>query len=353
MPAPRESLLELERDALRIAARALGELATGPARAHRELVADLLAQLCAMLGASGALAAERVPPARANAALRVLAKHGALREELALGVELPMMSSALRSALEARRPQQSPASSEACAALALPLVACGELLGAIALEREDAEFAPHAADALAPFAEALGELLLGYERSALRARAEEDLVRSQRHLRRSAALDGLTGLANKAATQRALADAAERSHRAGLPLALIALDVDHAKPLADRLGAAGFDEVLARTARTLHDTVRPNDWTGRWGIDSFVIALLGCEAEGAGVVAERVRLRIEGTTHTVRGGAEASLTISAGVASTGLLREEAGDLAARSFRALEEAKRAGRNRVCVLRPAQY
>ncbi|HEU4428495.1 MAG TPA: diguanylate cyclase [Myxococcota bacterium] len=352
MPAPLEVLLELERDALRIAARALGELATGPARPQREVIADVLAQLCALLGASGALAAERVPPARAHATLRVLARHGLLREEPVLGAELPLSSAALRAALETRRPWQSPASAEACAALALPLVARDELLGALAFEREDADFAPGAQDALAPFAEALGELLLGYERSALRARAEEDLVRSQRHLRRSAALDGLTGLANKAATQRALEDAADRSHRAGLPLALIAVDVDHAKPLADRLGAAGFDEALARTARTLHDTVRPNDWTGRWGIDSFVIALLGCEAEGAAVVAERIRLRIEGTVHTVRGGAEASLTVSAGVASTGLVREEAGELVARSFRALEEAKRAGRNRVCVLRPAR-
>lgn len=352
MPATSEMLLELERDALRIAARALGELATGPARPQREVIAEVLAQLCARLGAGGALAAERISPARTHAALRVLALHGAPREELALGAELPMSSAALRSALEARRPQQSPAGAEPHAVLALPLLARGELLGVIALERAGADFAPGVAEALAPFAEALGELLLGYERAALRVRAQEDLVRAQKHLRRSAALDGLTGLASKAATLRALEDAAARSHRAGLPLALIAVDVDHAKPLADRLGAAGFDEVLARTARTLHDTVRPHDWTGRWGIDSFVIALLGCEAEAAAVVAERIRLRVEGTTHTVRGGAEAALTISAGVASTGLLREESGELVARSFRALEEAKRAGRNRVCVLRPAR-
>jgi diguanylate cyclase (GGDEF)-like protein len=98
--------------------------------------------------------------------------------------------------------------------------------------------------------------------------------------------------------------------------------------------------------------VRPSDWSGRWGIDSFVIALLGCDADGAALVAERLRLRVEGAAFATRIGAEIALTVSAGVASTGLAREESAVLVARAFRALDEAKRAGRNRVCVSRPAR-
>jgi len=352
MSATRDSLLVLERDALRIAARALGELATGPARPPREQITDVLAELCALLGASAALAAERVPPARANATLRMLATHGAMRADLERGAPLPAGSAALQAALATRQPAQTPARAGERAALALPLLARGELLGAIALECDADGFPEGASEALASFAGACAELLLGYERAAMRARAAEDLVRSQRHMRRSATLDGLTGLANRAATQRALEDACERSHAAGLPLALIAVDIDHAKPLADRLGAGAFDEVLARVARTLHETLRPSDWSGRWGIDSFVIALLGSDAEGAALVAERTRLRIEGMTHVLRSGSEVSLTISAGVASTGIWREEASELVARALRALDEAKRAGRNRVCGSRPAR-
>jgi diguanylate cyclase (GGDEF)-like protein len=347
-----DSAAALERDALRLAARALGEFATGPARARHELFGELLGALCARLGASAGIAAERVAPARSAGGLRVLAVHGGAAGDCARGDELPHARVARARALETLAPAHEPADAEAPALLALPLCARGELLGAIVLERSTGEFAASDAEALAAFAAACGELLLGYERAGLRARAEEDLMRSQRHLRRSAALDGLTGLANRASSQRALEDAATRSYAAGLPLAAIALDVDEAKQLADRIGAAAFDEALARTARVLHEALRPSDWSGRWGIDTFVVTLLGCDAESAALVAERVRLRVEGASFTVRGGAEIALTVSAGVAGMGLAREAGTELAARALRALDEAKRAGRNRVCVSRPAR-
>jgi PleD family two-component response regulator len=65
-----------------------------------------------------------------------------------------------------------------------------------------------------------------------------------------------------------------------------------------------------------------------------------------------VRLRIEGASHVARSGAEIALTLSAGVAANGLEREPGTQLLARALRALDEAKRAGRNRVCVSRPAR-
>jgi diguanylate cyclase (GGDEF)-like protein len=347
-----DSAAEHERDALRLAARALGEFATGPARARHELFAELLGELCAQLGASAGIAAERVAPARGTGGLRVLAVAGGAAGHCARGDELPRSRAALERALTTLAPAHEPADAEAAALLALPLCARGELLGAIALERSAGEFTASDGEALEPFAAACGELLLGYARAGLRARAEDDLVRAQRHLWRSAALDGLTGLANRVSSQRALEDAAARSHSAGLPLAVIALDIDDAKQLADRIGAAAFDEALARAARTLHETLRPADWRGRWGIDSFVVTLLGCDADAAAVVAERIRLRIEGASFAVWGGAEIALTVSAGVAGTGLAREAGAEITARALRALDEAKRAGRNRVCVSRPAR-
>jgi diguanylate cyclase (GGDEF)-like protein len=336
----------LERNALRLAARALGELAAGPARPKHALVANVLEQLCELAAWRGAAVAERIPTSRNAAALRVLAAWGEANTAYARGAELAPESATLAEALRARVP--------VCegARLLLPLCAHGEWVGAlVATARGDAEAARSVA-ALAPFADALGALLLGFERSAVRARAEEDLLRSQRHLRRGAALDGLTGLATRVASQRGIDDAVARSHAAGLPLSVIVLDIDHAKPLADRVGTAGFDEALARTARTVHDTVRPSDWTGRWGIDAFVVVLLGCDAESASLVAERIRLRVEGATFSVWGGAEVALTVSAGVACTQLALEETAVLTARAQRAVEEAKSAGRNRVCVSRPAR-
>jgi diguanylate cyclase (GGDEF)-like protein len=340
----------LERDALRLAVRALGELAAGPARAKRELLADLLAALCERLGASGGVVAERL--GRGSAMLRVVAAAGDAAQHFARGDDLPREAPPRAEALAARAPARAPAGEEAPARLALPLHARGELLGALELERRAGEFTEREARALASFAAAGGELLLGFERAGLRARAAEDLARSQRQLRRSAALDGLTGLATRAASQQALEDAAARSHAAGLPLAVIAFDVDEAKSIAELVGAAGFDEAIAFAARTLRETLRPSDWSGRWGIDTFVVTLLACDADAAALVAERVRLRIEGASHVARSGAEIALTLSAGVAANGLEREPGAQLVARALRALDEAKRAGRNRVCVSRPAR-
>ena len=341
----------LERDTLRLAVRALAELVAGPARAKHELFASLLGELCALAGASGALAAERAGRGPQAKRQRVIAAIGPPADRQAPGEELEP-SEALARAGATFAPACGRGGAEAAPVLAIPLHARGELIGSIALERASGEFTADEAAALAAFAEAAGEILLGYERAGLRARAEEDLVRSQRHLRRGAPLDGLTGLATRVATQRAVADAAERSQAAGLPLAVIAIDIDDAKALADRIGAERFDEAIADTARALRETVRPSDWTGRWGVDSFLVTLLACNAESAAIVAERIRLRIEGASARTWEGEELALTVSAGVASTGLAREEAPDLTARALRALEEAKRAGRNRVCVSRPAR-
>jgi diguanylate cyclase (GGDEF)-like protein len=324
----------LERDALRIAVRALGELAAGPARAKHDAIASVLSEVATLADCSCGVIAERIATARSGSALRVLATCGDARAQLAHGEEFA------RAAFSSER------------ALVLALETRGELLGELALVACSPASADAAQRALRSFAEACAELLLGYERAALRARAEEDLLRSQRHLRRGAALDGLTGLATQAASRRALEDAVARSHGAGLPLSLIIVDIDHAKLLAGRVGPAGFDEALARVARVVHDTVRPADWTGRWGVDTFVVALLGCDAEAAHVIAERIRLRVEGASFPVWGGSEVTLSVSAGVAGTGPTREASDSLLARALRATEEAKSAGRNRVCVSRPAR-
>ncbi len=354
MPLTPGQAIALERDALRIAARVLGELATGPVRAQPELLGSVLDELRALLACESAVAAERVASARGASSLRVLAASGASSARYERGADFAPESGAANEALRTRRPACGVANygDDLLPAIALPLCSREELLGMLVLSGRAEAFDETDCEALVPFAQAAGDLLLGFRRAALRARAEEDLIRSQRHLRRGAPLDGLTGLANRPSSLRALEDAAARSHAAGLPLAVIVVDIDHAKQLADRVGAAGFDEALARTARAVHDTVRPSDWTGRWGIDSFVLALLGCDADSAAIVAERVRLRVEGASFPVWGGAEVSLTLSAGVASTSLAREEGASVASRALRAVEEAKRAGRNRVCVSRPAR-
>lgn len=347
--------------ALRLAVAVLSEFALGPMRSKPALCESALRELAALADCELALVAEL--PGRGAGALRLVASAQSATGGLLvpargeeIGNELSVIAEALRSRVPAYTNEAESAAfaggASIARALALPLLAQGELLGVVLAAGRARAWDEEAARALAPVADALAHLLLGFRRAAARARAEEDLVRSLRHLKRGAALDGLTGLPSRAATANAIEDSARRAGAAGLPLAVLVLDLDHAKELAGRIGPAGFDEVLKQAARMLHEALRPTDWTGRWGVDAFAVALLGCDLELAAMVAERIRLRVEGASLAVWGSPDVSVTLSAGVASSELAPEAGPALAARAMRALEEAKRAGRNRVCVSRPAR-
>jgi diguanylate cyclase (GGDEF)-like protein len=363
MPGRREGEADgsLAAAAQALALRALGEFALGPTRSKPALFESVLGELAALAGCGLALVAEL--PARGLGGLRVAARVQSAVAGLPLparGAEIASEAGVIGEALCSRAPVFSNASesclfaggAELAGTLAMPLVAQGELLGALLLADRAGGWDDECAQTLEPIAGALAHLALGFRRAAARARAEEDLLRSLRHLKRGAALDGLTGLAGRASTLGAIEEAARRTGAAGLPLALVVLDLDHAKQLSGRIGAASFDEVLKGVARTLHEALRPTDWTGRWGDDAFAVALLGCDLELAAMVAERVRLRVEGASFAIWGSTGVSVTLSAGVASSELAPEEGAALAARAMRALEEAKRAGRNRVSVSRPAR-
>jgi diguanylate cyclase (GGDEF)-like protein len=94
---------------------------------------------------------------------------------------------------------------------------------------------------------------------------------------------------------------------------------------------------------------RPADLAARYGGEEFVALLVETEANGARMVAERIRARVEALRVTHRASvAGAFLTVSLGVATLvprlGLRPEDLVDLA---DRALYAAKHGGRNRVAT------
>ena len=151
-------------------------------------------------------------------------------------------------------------------------------------------------------------------------------------LERSAATDGLTGIANRRAFDDALAREVSRAARTGDPLSLVLLDIDHFKRLNDTLGHQAGDEALRAVAGDLAQAVRLSDTVARYGGEEFAVLLPGLGAEDALATAERLR-----------GGGD-GVTLSAGVAA---YPDDAGDalsLVDAADRALYAAKRAGRDR---------
>ncbi len=170
---------------------------------------------------------------------------------------------------------------------------------------------------------------------------------AEMELSRQARVDGLTGLANRREFDSALErECAARRKRS---LALLMIDIDHFKPFNDTYGHQRGDDCLRQVAKVLRDaTQRPADTVARYGGEEFTCILPDTTLEGAEVVAERIRGRIEAMKIAHADSDLGVVTVSIGVCAvhTGwpleppVLLQRADDL-------LYQAKRAGRNRVCA------
>jgi len=117
-------------------------------------------------------------------------------------------------------------------------------------------------------ADELGDLARGlYEyRNAVESRRT-----AERRAEFLANHDMLTGLANRLLFENRLAHELARSKRTGDVVAVFAIDLDAFKAINDRLGHAGGDRVLKRTAQLLSSCVRGDDLVARIGGDEFAV----------------------------------------------------------------------------------
>jgi diguanylate cyclase (GGDEF)-like protein len=155
-----------------------------------------------------------------------------------------------------------------------------------------------------------------------------------------AVTDALTGLPNRRALDRAMAQAGDR------PAALLMVDADHFKALNDTWGHAAGDAALKHLGRIFLRSLRDGDLASRIGGEEFALWLDGAGLPTALEVAERVR-RAVADTRLPWAGTELRLTCSVGVACFPDPIEAVTNLHAAADAALYRAKQAGRNRVEV------
>ena len=101
--------------------------------------------------------------------------------------------------------------------------------------------------------------------------------------------DPLTGAYNRRFLAAEMERAFSRAARGEEPLSAIALDLDHFKEVNDRLGHETGDLLLQAVAREVSANLRVSDLFCRLGGDEFLILCPGTGAEGAAVIAERLR----------------------------------------------------------------
>ncbi|HMN99417.1 MAG TPA: diguanylate cyclase [Miltoncostaeaceae bacterium] len=169
-------------------------------------------------------------------------------------------------------------------------------------------------------------------------RVVDGLGRSARVLAGLAATDPLTELPNHRAFQERLHEECARALRAGAPLSLVLLDLDHFARINDRHGHPAGDAVVREVARRLRECARDGEMVARIGGEEFAWLLPGDEMD-AWQAAERARQAVEAEPVAT----DIRLTISAGVCELG----QAGspmELLRLADGALYWAKAHGRNR---------
>lgn len=181
------------------------------------------------------------------------------------------------------------------------------------------------------------------DRERYRQRLEEyqkELEAANQTLRDQSRTDLLTQLPNRRAFQQKLDEEIYHNGRYDAPLALMMLDVDRFKNFNDTHGHPAGDETLKLVASILRGSARLNDFPARYGGEEFAILLPHTNDSGAYVLAERVRQAVESAPWPLE-----TVTCSIGVACADGVSDGAALIAA-ADRALYEAKRTGRNRVC-------
>jgi len=135
-------------------------------------------------------------------------------------------------------------------------------------------------------------------------------------LRRIATIDVLTGVTNRRGFDDALANEWRRARRAGDPLAVLMIDVDHFKSFNDRYGHPAGDVCLRAVAQALvGSSLRPADLVARYGGEEFVVLLPQTPRLGAEHVAHSVLAAVEALTIRHETSSTAChVTVSVGVA---------------------------------------
>ncbi|HXZ48531.1 MAG TPA: GGDEF domain-containing protein [Usitatibacter sp.] len=165
---------------------------------------------------------------------------------------------------------------------------------------------------------------------------------------RLATLDPTTGAYNRRTFHEIAEREMSRARRAGQPLSIIMVDIDHFRVVNEKHGHRVGDEVLARLADTLRASLRKEDMLVRYGGEEFLVLLPDVPGPGAVVVAGRLRKAVAATEIEVEA-IKLALTVSAGVAARLDEGPESVDrLVARAEEALGLAKSRGRNRVVAL-----
>ncbi|MCM1267326.1 MAG: GGDEF domain-containing protein [Bacteroidales bacterium] len=148
--------------------------------------------------------------------------------------------------------------------------------------------------------------------------------------------DALTGVANKKAFLRIVAEALAGGQKSGC---LVLVDVDHMREINERCGTETGDRVLRAAAKTLLENFRSVDAVGRLEEDLFALWIEGMSPEHVGGIRRRIAVVNDKLLHA--DGDLPTVTLSAG-AALGEAGESWQELYLQAQKVLQRVKEGGR-----------
>ncbi len=160
--------------------------------------------------------------------------------------------------------------------------------------------------------------------------------------------DWLTKLWNSGELHKTLAKELEKSRITDKNLTVLMIDIDNFKPYNDSVGHREGDEAIKKIATLLSQRSRKNDFVARYGGEEFTIIMPDTTKKTALAIAERLKKEVEDlwAAGELAPGVP-PLTISIGISTFPVDGADKDNLIHKADIALYEAKRRGKNKVCV------
>lgn len=174
-----------------------------------------------------------------------------------------------------------------------------------------------------------------------------DEVAEKKIYQELALLDGLTNIYNRRYFEELLDREVERALRYPQEFSLLMIDIDDFKKYNDTYGHLAGDNVLRSITEILLKKSRVTDFIARYGGEEFVIIAPHTDKKGATILAARIVDIVSRKEFILKNSGLSRVTVSIGVAA---FKEDAAtkeDLIQRADEALYQAKKLGKNKMCL------
>ncbi|MFK5968556.1 MAG: diguanylate cyclase [Candidatus Marithrix sp.] len=119
--------------------------------------------------------------------------------------------------------------------------------------------------------------------------AIDKLESFDKSMKKTSAIDPLTGIFNRQIAEHRLLQDMARARREESQMLVALINIDHFKQLNDKFGYSLGDVCLTQIVATLEENIRDGDWLARWSGNKFLIVLWNFDHKATMMVLKRIQ----------------------------------------------------------------